>query len=90
LLTRLRNIILYEATKEHPAQVELISYDVIIGTWSTTRSSGKITPAEKHLMLERAGELLVAVKKARAKANECGVVPVKSDKFFNYILKGKI
>lgn len=83
-------IILYDATKEHPAQVQMATYDEVIGSWEITRQSGKITSGEKALMLGRAEELLIATKKARTKANECGVVPVKSDKFFNYITKGKV
>ena len=87
---KVKPITKYEATKEHPAQTEMISYDTTVGTWTAVRSSGKVTPAEKALMLGRAEELLIATKKARAKANDCGVVPVKSDNLFNYIIKGKV
>lgn len=83
-------LVLYEATKEHPAQVQMAQYDIVIGTWTTTRFSGKISSGEKAQMLGRAEELLIAIKKARTKANECGIVPVKSDKFFNFITKGKV
>lgn len=83
-------LVLYEATKEHAAQVQLQTFDEAIGTWTITRSSGKVTPGDKAQMLNRAEELLIAVKKARTKANECGIVPMKSDKFFNYIIKGKV
>lgn len=87
---KIKPIVKYEATKEHPAQVDMVTYDTTIGIWNATRLSGKITPAEKSLILERAEELLISTKKARAKANECGVVPVKSDILFNYIIKGKV
>jgi len=82
-------IVLYDATKEHPAQVQMGTYDVIIGTWTAKRVSAKISSGEKALMLDRAEELLIGVKKARTKANECGVVPVQSSKFFTFITTGK-
>merc|ERR1711976_528148 len=33
-------IVLYDATKEHPAQTQLITEDIVIGHWSTVKQSG--------------------------------------------------
>lgn len=63
-------VVLYEATKEHPAQVQLISQDVPVGTIHQQEWSGLITTADKADMLERVERLRRAVKAARARANE--------------------
>lgn len=58
------------ATKEHPAQVQLITEDVPVGTILEQEWSSLITPATKADVIDRCDILLRAVKKARAKANE--------------------
>lgn len=65
-----RVIVGYQATKEHPAQVQYINVDVPIGTIQTQEWSGLITPAEKAEMFERCETLRRAVKQARSRANE--------------------
>lgn len=65
-----RPIVKYEATKEHPAQVDLIQEDLPIGTIRAQEWSGLITPADKADMLTRAEELRRALKTARSRANE--------------------
>ena len=62
-------VVLYPATDKHPAQVQLIQEDIIVGNWTTVHFSGKITPAEKSNVLARIDNLIDAVKKARARAN---------------------
>src|SRR5438132_1009448 len=64
-----RNHVKYEATKEHPAQVEMYMEDVWVGTWTTTKLSGAIPAATRNAMLERVRKLLDAVKEAREEAN---------------------
>lgn len=64
-----RALVLYEATKEHPAQVKEISVDEPIGEIRTQEWSGMITPSEKADMLDRAEQLTRAVKSARSRAN---------------------
>ena len=64
-----RNHVKYEATKEHPAQVDVYTEDVIVGTWSTTKFSGAIPASEKNAMLSRVRKLQEAVKAAREEAN---------------------
>lgn len=88
-MKRSRPIILYEATKEHPAQVEMTTYDVVAGTWTSTRSSGKFSPKEKADLLERAEQFLLAVQKARSKANSCDVKTFDSSGIFDYIFDKK-
>jgi hypothetical protein len=65
-----RPLELSPATDKHPAQVQLITEDVAVGTILEQEWSSLITPATKADVLERCDALLRAVKKARAKANE--------------------
>ncbi len=82
-------IVKYEATKEHPAQTELLYLDFQVGKYVTSYTSGKITPAQKITLLKRIDEILEAVKTARAKANNVEVNNVKfGDKLFAFINKG--
>jgi hypothetical protein len=67
----------YEATKEHPAQVEMYMEDVWVGTWTTMKFSGAIPAAARNGMLDRLRKLLDAVKVAREEANNLEVRGVK-------------
>lgn len=64
-----RPIVMYDATEKHPAQTQLITDDVIIGHWSTTKFSGAIPKTLKHKLLLRIDILNDAVKFAREHAN---------------------
>lgn len=65
----LQHKVLYEATKEHPAQIEKWTEDTVVGNWSNTKFSGCITQVRKKVMLERVKKLQEAVKFAREQAN---------------------
>lgn len=81
-----RPIVKYEATKEHPAQVDLIQEDIPIGQIRAQEWSGLITPADKADMLTRAEELRRALKTARARANEAPAATMKIGKsLFGYV-----
>lgn len=80
----------YEATPEHPAQVEVFTEDARVGTWTTTIRSGSLTPSDKREKLERLDDLLRAVKTARQRANAVAVTRVfVSETLFDYINKGE-
>ena len=68
-----RNNVKYEATKEHPAQVETWMEDVPVGFWSTTKFSGAIPDSDRRAMLARIRKLQDAVTKARGEANSIEV-----------------
>lgn len=81
--------VLYDATKEHPAQIEKWTESVPKGEFVTTHWSGNITSAQKARILERFDEVLQSVKKARMQANSTEIVNTKiADKLFNYVLFG--
>jgi hypothetical protein len=85
-----KNHIKYEATKEHPAQVEMYMEDVWVGTWTTTKFSGAIPAAARNAMLERARKLLDAVKAAREEANGIEVKPQKvGGAVLGYVFEGR-
>lgn len=81
-----RVIVKYEATKEHPAQTELFSEDVTVGTWTTTYMSSAIPSRQRAEMLRRIEDLQDEVKRARERANSCEVDHVKfGGKFLRHI-----
>jgi hypothetical protein len=81
-----RGEILVPATKEHPAQVKEVTDDVLVGTFKVINFSGEAQPGDKAKYLERIDKLIEAVKRARMKANEAEVEPVKVGKaVFDYI-----
>jgi hypothetical protein len=75
-----RPITLYEATKEHPAQTQLITEDVIAGTWMTIKYSGAIPAPRKKQLLGRIEKLSNAVKYAREQANSAEATDKKLGK----------
>ena len=82
----LRNHVKAEATKEHPAQVEVYTEDIRVGTWTTIIHSGMVTPVEKQNRLKRIDLLIRAVKQARQRANSIEITDVHlGRKLFAYI-----
>lgn len=82
----MRNHVLADATKEHPAQVQVYNEDIRVGTWQTTKFSGMLTPIEKQQRMARIDTLLRAVKQARERANNIDVVSTHVGKtIFDYI-----
>ena len=57
--------VLYEATKEHPAQVEKIPETKNVGVYKKEVWNGLLSPAEKSTILGKIDKLIQAVKKAR-------------------------
>ena len=64
-----RHKVLYEATKEHPAQIEKWEETENVGKYVTQRWAGMLTSAEKSELLGRVDKLIRATKKARQQAN---------------------
>jgi hypothetical protein len=72
-----RNHVKAEATKEHPAQVDVYYEDIVVGHWKTTKFSGAIPAGRARLYLDRVEELQRAVKQARELANSIEVEELK-------------
>ena len=62
-------IVKYAATKEHPAQTELFTKDVPVGTWTQILYSGSISTDRKNAILARVRKLQDAIKAAKEQAN---------------------
>ena len=78
-------IVKYEATDKHPAQTELFSKDVMVGTWTQILYSGAITQERKDAILNRVRKLQVAIKEARERANDLQVDKQSTRPILEYI-----
>lgn len=58
------------ATKEHPAQVQAVGKDEVVGKFTLIKRSGAATAVQKSEGIKRIDELMVEVKQARMRANE--------------------
>lgn len=66
-------VVMVQPTDKHPAQVKELMLDKPIGTIQQQEWSSLVTVAQKGDMLDRAENLLRAVKKARSRANEVDI-----------------
>jgi hypothetical protein len=64
-----RNHVKAEATDRHPAQVEIFTEDVVVGTWTTTKLSGALPAKRVTELSARVAALHDAVRVAREQAN---------------------
>jgi len=62
-------------TEHHPAQVAMLTHDVIAGFWTQVSHSAAIPAPEKEALVRRIDLLIVAVKQAREEANSLEVTP---------------
>ena len=74
---RMTPVVLYAATEKHPAQIEKIQTDAVIGTFTKILYSGEATSAQKAEVLSVMDDLLVATKDARMRANCTNIVNVQ-------------
>lgn len=82
-------LLMHPATKEHPAQVQLITDDVVIGYWTTVKFSGALPAQQVQEMKGRVKALQEAAKFAREKANSCEAAPVKTgDALLGFLFRG--
>ncbi len=66
--TRKYNVMV-EATKEHPAQVDIVEIDEPVGEIRSYEWTGMLSTRKKSALLEQLDNLLSAVKQARSRAN---------------------
>jgi hypothetical protein len=82
----MRNHVKAEATDRHPAQVEMYTEDIPIGSWSTVKFSGALPASRVNKMLNRITALSQAVKFAREQANlEDVMTPNPGKVVFSYL-----
>ena len=61
--------VMVEATKEHPAQVDIVEVDEPVGEIRSYEWTGMLSVGKKAALLEQLETLLAAVKRARSRAN---------------------
>lgn len=66
----LEGVTLKESTKEHPAQVQAVTRDTVVGKFTTVLRSGAATAAQKAEAIKTIDQLLVEVKQARVRTND--------------------
>jgi hypothetical protein len=83
-----RNHVLTEATPQHPAQVQVYTEDVKVGTWTTVKLSGALPAKRVRELTARVEKLQEAVKMAREGANSTEDVIDKhvGEVVFEYLL----
>lgn len=83
-------LVKYEATKEHPAQTELVHEDITTGYWETVKFSGAMAADEKASLLSRIRRLQDALKMAREEANSMEITQVNiGEAVFDYLLRAQ-
>lgn len=82
-----RNHVKAEATDRHPAQVDVFFEDVIVGTWTTIKTSGAVPAQRVEVLLRRIDALQDAVKMAREEANSMEITDRHMGRaIFEYLL----
>ena len=64
-------LVLYHPTKEHPAQTQVVSKDVVVGTWATTHFSARCRPT-------RSGKCCTASRSCRRPSPSPASRPTRS------------
>lgn len=84
-------IVKYAATKEHPAQTDLIKKDKTIGHWDVIHLSGALPETERNALVERIETLQDAVKVAREEANskDVGATETIGEAVLSFIFKSE-
>lgn len=85
-----KNHILAPATKEHPAQVQTFTEDVLVGTWEKVDFSGALPADQIRDISLRLDKLRTAVKFAREEANAIEVTDVHhGEDILTYLFDGR-
>jgi len=80
-------LVLLEPTTEHPGKAEIITRDVTVGHWRTTKYSGAIPLRAKTDLVAKIHRLIDAVKKARETANNADVARINvGDNILGWLL----
>lgn len=70
-------VVMSPATERHPAQVQAVNKDNVVGKYTTVRRSGAATALQKAEAIKVIDELMIEVKQARMRANETTAVTDK-------------
>lgn len=79
-------VVMAPATEHHPAQIQAVQKDNVVGKFTTVKRSGAATAIQKAESLKQVDELLVEIKQARMRANETVAVDAKLAKVLTTLL----
>jgi len=65
----MKAIVKYPHSEHHPAQTEMVEEPKLAGYWNNIQQSGAMPTTRKAVLLARVGQMLDAVRAARARAN---------------------
>jgi len=75
------------ATDQHPAQVQLIHEDKVVGQFHATKFSGALSVKDHNALLARVNNLKIELKNARQRANgQKAETPSVAPAIFDYLL----
>jgi hypothetical protein len=83
-------VVMSPATEKHPAQVQAVGKDIVVGKFTLLKRSGEATAQQKADMLKIVDELMVEVKQARMRANETEAVTDKIAHKITVLLLGPL
>lgn len=84
-------LVLYEATDKHPAQVQIIEKESIVGDWTKVDMCTALTIQDKETLINRVSALRDAVVLAREKANQTKVDNRKAgESIFKFLHRGLV
>ncbi len=79
-------VMLAAATEKHPAQVQLVQKDVLVGYWHQRKLSAAMPVTEQSKLLDRIDLLLRSIKMAREEANSVEAADQKiGDRIMDYV-----
>jgi hypothetical protein len=82
------NHVLSEATAQHPANVQVMARDEVVGYWTAVKFSGALAPEGKRKLLDRINQLREAVKFAREEANAATVTDISEGReIFDFLFR---
>lgn len=70
-------VVMAPATDHHPAQIQAVQKDNVVGKFSTVKRSGAATAVQKAEALKLVDNLMIEIKQARMRANETEAVNVR-------------
>ncbi len=83
-------VVLYGATDKHPAQIEKVTTDKVVGTFTLSVISGATTAIQKANVMSVLDDLIIEVKKARTRANSVDVQVVQIGKTISDLIMGAL
>jgi hypothetical protein len=79
-------VVMSPATDKHPAQIQAVQKDNVVGKFSTVKRSGAATAVQKAEALKTVDNLMIEIKQARMRANETEAVNIRLASKLTFLL----